>query len=118
MRARSCCKAERCSEDNRFSLRTALASSAERAHAGRCLAVMQAFGQRAGWQSAVSGVLWSALVACFRHRAVPGSKSRAAGPDQACANDASPQRKMAPGEREHSDPKGHAGPSAATRPVQ
>jgi len=24
---------------------------------------------------------------------------------------------MAPGEREHSDPKGHAGPSAATRPV-
>jgi hypothetical protein len=42
---------------------------------------------------------------------------RAAGPDLACANGASPQRKMAPGEREHSDPKGHAGPSAATRPV-
>lgn len=39
------------------------------------------------------------------------------GPDQACANGASPQRKMAPGEREHSDPKGHAGPSAATRSV-
>ncbi len=45
MRARSCCRAERCSEDNRFSLRTALASSAERAHVGRRLAVMQAFGQ-------------------------------------------------------------------------
>lgn len=25
---------------------------------------------------------------------------------------------MAPGEREHSDPKGHAGPSAATRPAK
>ena len=36
---------------------------------------------------------------------------------QACANGAPPQRKMAPGEREHSDPKGHAGPSAARRPV-
>lgn len=39
-------------------------------------------------------------------------------PNQACAKRASHLRKMAPGEREHSDPKGHAGPSAATRPVQ
>jgi len=38
-------------------------------------------------------------------------------PDPACARGRIALREMAPGEREHSDPKGHAGPSAATRPV-
>ena len=75
---RSCCRAPRCSEDRRFSLRKALHSFAERAHAGWCRAVMQAFGQRVGWQSVVSGILSSMPDACFKHTAVPGSKKQSA----------------------------------------
>ena len=42
-------RAARCTDDRGFSLRMALHSFAARAHAGRCLAVMQAFGRRVGF---------------------------------------------------------------------
>ena len=51
IRSRSCFRAIRCRGDKRFSLSSVMASTAERAHAGRCLAVIQAFGQRVGWRS-------------------------------------------------------------------
>src|SRR5208283_3241269 len=59
-------------------LEEALHSFTARAHAGRCLTVMQAFGQRIGWQSAGSGVLLSTSDICFRHIAAPGSKKQSA----------------------------------------
>ena len=58
---------------------------------------------------------WLLVLSYSYHLALscPGPQAR-----QACAKGASPQLKMVPGEREHTDPKEHAGPSAATRPVQ
>ena len=74
MRCRSAVSAVRCGSVSRFSLSSALASSAARAQAGRGRSTMHALGQRVGSQSADKGA-GAACTGCFRQSDVAGSRS-------------------------------------------